>query len=55
MRKFACFALCTAALSFASAFAQTSLLNVSYDPTREFYKDFNAAFNSTGKPKRART
>ncbi len=24
--------------------ADTTLLNVSYDPTREFYKDFNAAF-----------
>jgi sulfate transport system substrate-binding protein len=30
---------------FASpAFAQTTLLNVSYDPTRELYRDFNAAF-----------
>jgi sulfate/thiosulfate transport system substrate-binding protein len=27
-----------------STFAQTTLLNVSYDPTREFYKDYNAAF-----------
>lgn len=26
------------------AFAQTKLLNVSYDPTRELYKDFNEAF-----------
>ncbi|TCT09928.1 sulfate transport system substrate-binding protein [Tepidamorphus gemmatus] len=26
------------------AFAQTTLLNVSYDPTRELYRDFNAAF-----------
>ncbi len=26
------------------AFADTTLLNVSYDPTRELYKDFNAAF-----------
>src|SRR6187402_1967635 len=26
------------------AFAATSLLNVSYDPTRELYQDFNAAF-----------
>ncbi len=26
------------------ALADQSLLNVSYDPTREFYKDFNAAF-----------
>jgi len=34
------------ALAFAtsSAFAQTTLLNVSYDPTRELYQDFNAAF-----------
>lgn len=27
-----------------SALAETKLLNVSYDVTREFYKDFNAAF-----------
>ncbi|HRF44745.1 MAG TPA: sulfate ABC transporter substrate-binding protein [Candidatus Competibacteraceae bacterium] len=27
-----------------AASAQTALLNVSYDPTREFYQDFNAAF-----------
>jgi len=26
------------------AFADTTLLNVSYDPTRELYRDFNAAF-----------
>jgi sulfate transport system substrate-binding protein len=26
------------------AFAQTTLLNVSYDPTRELYKEFNEAF-----------
>jgi len=32
------------ALGIASAVAQTSLLNVSYDPTRELYKDYNAAF-----------
>jgi sulfate/thiosulfate-binding protein len=29
---------------FVPAHAQTQLLNVSYDPTRELYKDFNAAF-----------
>ena len=28
----------------SGAFAQTVLLNVSYDPTRELYKDYNAAF-----------
>jgi len=27
-----------------TAFADTTLLNVSYDPTRELYRDFNAAF-----------
>lgn len=27
-----------------SSFAETTLLNVSYDPTRELYQDFNAAF-----------
>jgi sulfate transport system substrate-binding protein len=30
--------------AIAPAFADTTLLNVSYDPTRELYKDFNAAF-----------
>jgi sulfate transport system substrate-binding protein len=30
--------------SVSNAAADTSLLNVSYDPTREFYKAFNAAF-----------
>jgi sulfate transport system substrate-binding protein len=33
-----------AALATASAHAQTTLLNVSYDPTRELYQDYNAAF-----------
>lgn len=38
-----------------SALAQSALLNVSYDPTRELYQDFNAAFAKywqakTGKP-----
>lgn len=41
--------LLAGALVFASllgqpAFADTSLLNVSYDPTRELYQEFNAAF-----------
>jgi sulfate/thiosulfate transport system substrate-binding protein len=30
--------------SVMPSFAATTLLNVSYDPTREFYKEFNAAF-----------
>ena len=29
---------------FVFAFADTTILNVSYDPTRELYKEFNAAF-----------
>ena len=28
----------------SGAYAETTLLNVSYDPTRELYKDYNAAF-----------
>ena len=28
----------------APAMADVSLLNVSYDPTRELYQDFNASF-----------
>ncbi|MDW6024927.1 sulfate ABC transporter substrate-binding protein [Mesorhizobium sp. BAC0120] len=31
------------------AFADTTLLNVSYDPTRELYKDFNEAFAAKWK------
>jgi len=31
------------------AFAQTTLTNVSYDPTRELYKEFNAAFAKSWK------
>jgi sulfate/thiosulfate transport system substrate-binding protein len=34
-----------------SALAQTTLLNVSYDPTREFYQDFNAEFAKQWKTK----
>jgi len=37
-------AVLAAALSIGTACAQMTLLNVSYDPTRELYKDFNAAF-----------
>jgi sulfate/thiosulfate transport system substrate-binding protein len=35
------------ALGFA--FADTTLLNVSYDPTRELYKEFNDAFAAKWK------
>jgi len=37
-------AVVAAALPVAPAHAQVALLNVSYDPTRELYKDFNDAF-----------
>ena len=43
--------LCTG----APARAQDSILNVSYDVTREFYKDFNAAFVRHWKEKTGRT
>jgi sulfate/thiosulfate-binding protein len=38
-----------------NAHAQTTLLNVSYDPTREFYKAFNAAFAADWKAKTGET
>jgi len=44
MRKFAFVSALSVAIGLSSAVAQTSLLNVSYDPTRELYKDYNAAF-----------
>ncbi|MBC7944460.1 MAG: sulfate ABC transporter substrate-binding protein [Burkholderiales bacterium] len=45
--RFARSYLIAAALAFSAAThatAETSLLNVSYDPTRELYQEFNAAF-----------
>ncbi|PSH67434.1 sulfate ABC transporter substrate-binding protein [Phyllobacterium sophorae] len=45
-------ALLTATVAYqpmSAARADTTLLNVSYDPTREFYKDFNAAFAAKWK------
>jgi sulfate/thiosulfate-binding protein len=44
-----------AALAVAPAHAQVSLLNVSYDPTRELYKDFNDAFARHWKEKTGQT
>ncbi len=43
IRRFALAAIVGLSLS-AAAQAQT-LLNVSYDPTRELYQEYNAAFN----------
>jgi sulfate transport system substrate-binding protein len=34
-----------------SAVTEVELLNVSYDPTREFYEDFNKAFAASWKPR----
>src|SRR5687767_10984524 len=48
----------TAALTMSLAAlvgAQTTLLNVSYDPTRELYQDFNAAFIKYWKAKSGQT
>ena len=39
----------------ANSKAPISLLNVSYDPTREFYEDFNAAFAKDWKAKTGQT
>ncbi|PWT75972.1 MAG: hypothetical protein C5B46_01940 [Proteobacteria bacterium] len=43
------------ALFVTPAFADTTLLNVSYDPTRELYQDFNAAFAKYWKTKTGET
>jgi sulfate transport system substrate-binding protein len=40
-----------AAATILPSYAATTLLNVSYDPTREFYKEFNAAFAADWKKK----
>ncbi|HNB25425.1 MAG TPA: sulfate ABC transporter substrate-binding protein [Alphaproteobacteria bacterium] len=40
-----------AALAATAAKAETTLLNVSYDPTRELYQDYNAAFAAYWKQK----
>jgi sulfate transport system substrate-binding protein len=44
-----------AAGSATQAFADRTLLNVSYDPTREFYKDINEAFATEWKAKTGET
>ena len=43
------------ALAAAPSFADTTLLNVSYDPTRELYQAFNAAFAKEWKAKTGET
>ena len=52
--KFAGLIVATVVLSFAlrsTAAAKNTLLNVSYDPTRELYTDYNAAFAKYWKAK----
>lgn len=48
-------ALLALPLAGPRAEAQTTLLNVSYDPTRELYQDFNAAFIKHWKEKTGET
>ena len=45
----------TLAIGAGAAFADQTLLNVSYDPTRELYKDVNAAFAKEWKAKTGET
>lgn len=54
INAFAAAIVAVSALS-APAFAQTQLLNVSYDPTRELYQQINRAFMPIGRRKRARS
>jgi sulfate transport system substrate-binding protein len=60
LRRQASIALAAAALAAiigiaAPAAADATLLNVSYDPTREFYKEFNEAFAADWKAKTGET
>src|SRR5262245_51983156 len=48
-------ALGAAPLLNSRAFAQARLLNVSYDPTRELYRDINQAFVADWKQKSGET
>jgi sulfate transport system substrate-binding protein len=48
-------ALATALAAMTGAVAAQTLLNVSYDPTRELYQDFNAAFIKYWKAKSGQT
>jgi sulfate/thiosulfate-binding protein len=54
-RLFAILALAVGALATARAADDASLLNVSYDPTRELYQDYNAAFADHWKQKSGQT
>ena len=45
-RRLAAVLAATATLVAGAAAAETTLLNVSYDPTRELYREYNDAFNA---------
>ena len=55
VRKITLLSALTLAFGIASAVAQTTLLNVSYDPTRELYKEFNAAFAKSWQERTGQT
>jgi ABC-type sulfate transport system substrate-binding protein len=44
MKKFGLISALTVTLGISTAFAQTTLLNVSYDPTRELVQGFQRGF-----------
>ena len=54
-RALALAAAATLVFSPLPALAQSTLLNVSYDPTRELYRDFNAAFARQWKARTGET
>jgi sulfate transport system substrate-binding protein len=54
-RHFLAFAALAALAAATPAFADTTLLNVSYDPTRELYQEINAAFAEEWKQKTGET
>jgi sulfate transport system substrate-binding protein len=54
-RPFIAFLIFALSASTIPAFADTTLLNVSYDPTRELYRDFNAAFAADWKKQTGET
>lgn len=47
--------LMVVSVAATSARADTTLLNVSYDPTRELYRDFNTAFIAEWKKQTGET
>src|SRR5215475_15903926 len=49
MKRLLSLLVATSLLASSAAFADITLLNVSYDPTRELYKDLGAAFAASYK------